>query len=88
MQNSSNNSSPDSVNPISYQNRLSFWFHYFLRRELSLAKQVNGLIKPYFPKIRDKKSNQLLLTGPAPLPAPPSEIYLSGMDSINGASKA
>lgn len=60
---------------LSYPGRLAFWFNYFLRREVKLAKEINGLIKPYRPKVTIKK--QLLLTGPAQLPPPPSEIRLS-----------
>ena len=61
---------------LNYSGRLAFWFYFFLRRESKLAKEASGLIKPYFPKVRAAKS-QLLLTGPAPLPAPPSEIVIS-----------
>lgn len=68
----------DCAAPISYQNRLSFWFHFFLRRELKIAKEAQGIIKPYFPKVRNKKDNQLLLTGP----------LSSDMDSTSGASNA
>ncbi len=72
-----NNPSTNSVHPLTYSGRLAFWFHFFLRREAKIAKESVGLIKPYAPKVRGAKSNQLLLTGPAPLTAPPSEIVIS-----------
>ena len=60
---------------LSYQGRLAFWFNYFLRREVKLAKEQTGLIKPYRPKVGGK--SQLLITGPAPLSEPPAEIVIS-----------
>ena len=67
-----------SAPSLSYQGRLAFWFNYFLRREVKLAKETVGLIKPYAPKVRNNKATQLLLPGPC----------LSGTDSTSGASNA
>lgn len=53
----------ESSPSLSYQGRLAFWFNYFLRREVKLAKEQTGLIKPYRPKVTIKK--QLLLTDSA-----------------------
>ena len=51
-----------SAPSLSYQGRLAFWFNYFLQREIRLSKQVNGLIKPYRPKVITNQKQVLLLT--------------------------
>jgi hypothetical protein len=47
---------------ITYQGRLAFWFHYFLRREKAIEKESIGLIKPYRPKVITQNKATLLLT--------------------------